>query len=102
MPIDPCPPTRAQLPVRTPRAHLPEPSDMCAHRPFVRAGGRLLLSVPVGPDALVWNLHRRYGAVRLPLLLHGWQEVTLRNSSTQAKPQPSPSLTKRPDLAKRS
>ncbi len=26
----------------------------------------------VGVDAVVWNLHRIYGAVRLPLLLRGW------------------------------
>ena len=38
-----------------------------------RVGGTLLLSVPVGPDVVVWNLHRRYGARRLPLLLHGWE-----------------------------
>ena len=24
---------------------------------------------------LVWNLHRRYGNVRLPLLLESWEEV---------------------------
>ena len=41
----------------------------------LRPGGRLLLTVPVGPDALVWNLHRRYGPARLPLLLQGWEEV---------------------------
>ena len=29
----------------------------------------------VGPDVLVWNLHRRYGYQRLPLLLSGWEEV---------------------------
>jgi len=29
--------------------------------------------VPVGPDAVVWNLHRRYGRVRLPLMLWGWR-----------------------------
>lgn len=34
------------------------------------AGPRLLvLSVPVGPDVVAWNLLRRYGRVRLPLLL---------------------------------
>ena len=38
--------------------------------------GRLLLSAPVGPDLVVWNLHRRYGALRLPLLLRGWDEQT--------------------------
>ena len=36
--------------------------------------GRLLLSAPVGPDLVVWNLHRRYGTLRLPLLLAGWEE----------------------------
>lgn len=36
--------------------------------------GRLLLSAPVGPDLLVWNLHRRYGPLRLPRLLAGWHE----------------------------
>ena len=39
----------------------------------LRVGGTLLLSVPVGPDVVVWNLHRRYGARRLPLRLHGWE-----------------------------
>ena len=28
-----------------------------------------------GPDVVVWNLHRRYGHLRLPLLLTGWEEV---------------------------
>lgn len=32
----------------------------------------LFLQVPVGPDHLCWNLHRRYGPVRLPLLLDGF------------------------------
>jgi hypothetical protein len=32
----------------------------------------LYLTIPVGPDVVVWNLHRRYGTIRLPLLLHGW------------------------------
>eukprot|EP00962_Isochrysis_galbana_P004952 scaffold1365_cov121-Isochrysis_galbana.AAC.1 len=38
-------------------------------------GGYLLLTVPVGPDCLVWNALRRYGPLRLPLLLSGWEEV---------------------------
>jgi hypothetical protein len=25
-----------------------------------------------GPDVVVWNLHRRYGKLRLPKLLDGW------------------------------
>lgn len=38
-------------------------------------GGIMFLTVPVGPDVVVWNLHRRYGEVRLPLLLNGWERV---------------------------
>ena len=33
----------------------------------------LLLTVPVGRDVVAWNLLRRYGKVRLPLLLRGWR-----------------------------
>lgn len=43
-------------------------------RAALRPGGVLFLTVPVGPDVVVWNLHRRYGVVRLPLLLEGWGE----------------------------
>ena len=38
-------------------------------------GGFLLLSVPVGRDAVVWNAHRVYGKVRLRMLLEGWEVV---------------------------
>ena len=41
----------------------------------LRPGGKLLISLPVGPDLLVWNLHRRYGRRRLPRMLAGWEEV---------------------------
>ena len=41
----------------------------------LRPGGHLLLSAPVGPDLIVWNMHRRYGPIRLPRLLTGWEEV---------------------------
>jgi hypothetical protein len=37
-----------------------------------QGAGLLFLSVPVGPDELSWNLHRRYGPLRLPLLLDGY------------------------------
>ena len=40
----------------------------------LKPGGRLLLSVPIGQDLVVWNLHRRYGSLRLPMLLAGWHE----------------------------
>ena len=35
-------------------------------------GGIALVSVPIGPDLVLWNAMRRYGRVRLPLLLDGW------------------------------
>ncbi|KAJ9462510.1 hypothetical protein DIPPA_25565 [Diplonema papillatum] len=38
----------------------------------LKPGGILFLTVPVGPDVVVWNLHRRYGYSRLKLLLAGW------------------------------
>lgn len=37
--------------------------------------GFLFLTVPIGPDVVVFNLHRRYGPIRLPLLLGNWSEV---------------------------
>jgi hypothetical protein len=42
---------------------------------YLVPGGTYFLTVPIGPDVVVWNLHRRYGPVRLPLLLEGWEEV---------------------------
>ena len=42
-------------------------------RELLAPGGVLYLTVPIGADLLVWNLHRRYGPLRLPLLLDGWQ-----------------------------
>ena len=36
-------------------------------------GGVLVMSAPIGPDLVVWNMERRYGPVRLPLLLEGWE-----------------------------
>lgn len=42
-------------------------------RRMVVPGGELFLAVPLGRDKLVWNAHRVYGRLRLPLLLRGWQ-----------------------------
>eukprot|EP00049_Salpingoeca_infusionum_P016289 m.330998 g.330998 ORF g.330998 m.330998 type:complete len:373 (-) comp16052_c2_seq3:5415-6533(-) len=36
------------------------------------AGGRMFFTVPVGPDILVFNLHRRYGVIRLGAMLQGF------------------------------
>ena len=56
----------------------------------LRPGGILFLTVPIGPDRLVWNLMRIYGEIRLPLLLgsrpwielgrYGWNEDKLTRS----------------------
>ena len=34
----------------------------------IKPGGLLYLGVPVGPDAVVYNVHRIYGPTRLPML----------------------------------
>ncbi|MDA0821800.1 MAG: DUF268 domain-containing protein [Proteobacteria bacterium] len=39
----------------------------------VKPNGLLYLAIPVGSDALVWNLHRIYGKLRLPMLLQEWR-----------------------------
>jgi hypothetical protein len=48
---------------------------MRAARDFLKDDGVLLFGVPLGKDALVWNAHRIYGPIRLPLLLKGWRCV---------------------------
>ena len=53
------------------------------------------MSEQVGADAVVWNVHRIYGAIRLPLLLEGWsilacagfEQVTLQPGEYNG-PQP--------------
>jgi len=37
--------------------------------------GTLVWGAPVGHDALVWNAHRIYGSLRLPLLFSGFKEL---------------------------
>lgn len=41
----------------------------------LRPGGLLFLTLPIGPDVTIFNLMRRYGPVRLPMMLSGWTEV---------------------------
>ena len=41
------------------------------------AGGVLLLAIPCGADAVVWNIHRVYGPHRLPQLLRGWSLIAV-------------------------
>ena len=42
-------------------------------RNFLKDDGYMLFGVPQGKDCLVWNAHRIYGDIRLPLLLRGWK-----------------------------
>jgi len=44
-------------------------------RTMLKTGGNLFLAVPLGKDKLVWNAHRIYGSIRLPLLMRGWTPV---------------------------
>ena len=45
---------------------------MARLRNFMKPGGIMLLTVPVGRDHVYLPLHRIYGANRLPQLLDGW------------------------------
>jgi hypothetical protein len=54
-----------------------DPDADLAAMAFVRTvlkneNGRLFLTIPIGPDVVVWNLQRRYGQQRLPLLLNAF------------------------------
>jgi len=71
---------------------------------FSDASPRLVLSLPVGPDVVVWNMHRRYGPVRLPLMLEGytlvqtagWDDVRLRQERAHFGPSYEPVWVLRP------
>jgi len=42
-------------------------------RCMLKPGGLLFVGIPIGPDLIVWNMGRRYGSKRLPVLLDGWR-----------------------------
>jgi len=42
---------------------------------IVKKDGLLFLAVPTGKDKIVWNAHRKYGEIRLPYLIDGWEMV---------------------------
>jgi SAM-dependent methyltransferase len=46
---------------------------MARLRQLMKPGGVMLLTIPVGVDAVVLPLHRVYGRVRLPLLIDGFE-----------------------------
>jgi len=49
---------------------------MAKARTLLKPEGRMLLTIPVGQDAVFVPRHRVYGPKRLPLLLAGWQVLT--------------------------
>ncbi len=50
---------------------------MAEIRSMLVAGGHLALAVPVGPDCISMNGHRRYGNLRLPRMFRGWEVVKI-------------------------
>ena len=44
---------------------------------LLHARGLLYVTLPVGPDLVVFNAMRRYGALRLPMVLAGWHVVDI-------------------------
>ena len=42
---------------------------------LIKKDGLLFFSVPIGQDCIVWNAHRIYGKIRLPMMLDGWEMV---------------------------
>jgi hypothetical protein len=46
-------------------------------RDLLEPNGLLMMTLPVGPDLVLYNSARVYGSVRLPLLLRGWHRVDM-------------------------
>jgi hypothetical protein len=44
---------------------------------LVKPGGMFLLGFPFNNDAVIWNVHRLYGPVRLPLVTANWEVVAV-------------------------
>ena len=49
----------------------------------LKSNGILIWGAPVGHDALVWNIHRVYGKIRLPLLFENFEELKWYGRSKQ-------------------
>lgn len=60
--------------------------------------GLMFLTVPIGPDAIVFNAHRIYGNIRLPLLLNGWAVVDVIGYVMDLDEQPEDFLYNEPIL----
>jgi len=53
----------------------------------LKKDGILILGIPIGGDALVWNVHRNYGKIRYPMLISKFEELEWihYNKDTQLK-----------------
>eukprot|EP01147_Barroeca_monosierra_P008327 gene8327-873_t len=58
-------------------------------RCLLNPGGILFFSVPIGPDVTVYNLHRRYGSIRLPAILEHWEIVDIIGWESQRLNMPA-------------
>ncbi|CAI5465287.1 unnamed protein product [Closterium sp. Yama58-4] len=52
---------------------------------LLKPAGMLFLGLPVGNDTLVYNSHRVYGPIRMPLLLSGWTLLDVFGASSLAQ-----------------
>ncbi len=50
---------------------------------ILKKNGLLFLAVPVAKDKLVWNAHRVYGRIRLPLMFENWEIIGAYGFSEQ-------------------
>jgi len=50
-------------------------NDYFVNSKFMKKGGLIFLSFPVGKDCLVWNAHRIYGTIRLPNILEDLEVI---------------------------
>jgi hypothetical protein len=49
--------------------------SMSRMKTLLNKDGLMYLAVPLGLDTVVWNAHRFYGRVRLPMLFDGWEVI---------------------------
>lgn len=50
---------------------------------MIKEDGLLFIAFPVGEDYLLWNAHRIYGGIRLPLLFQGWRQEDFAKADFQ-------------------
>lgn len=47
----------------------------------LKKGGLFFLGIPTGPDGVLFNAHRIYGRIRLPLMFEGYELINVFSSS---------------------